>query len=216
MPYTYSVAWQVTHNGASIMRPLVMDYAGDPQVLNIGDQYLFGPSIMVNPVTTQGATSRTVYLPGHTAWFDFWTGDRETASRSIVATAPIQTTPLYIPAGSILPMGPTMQFIGEKPADPIELRIYRGANGSFTLYEDEGDTYHYEKGVYATIPIDWNEATQTLRIGERKGSFPGMLKGRTFNIVLVSPNHGVGVDTTTTPDRTIQYSGRSVSVRLAR
>jgi alpha-D-xyloside xylohydrolase len=93
--------------------------------------------------------------------------------------------PLYIPGGSILPLGPQMQFIGEKPADPIELRIYGGANGSFTLYEDEGDTYHYEKGIYATIPIDWDEATQTLHIGERKGSFPGMLKDLTFNIVLV-------------------------------
>jgi alpha-D-xyloside xylohydrolase len=124
--------------------------------------------------------------------------------------------PLYIPGGSILPLGPQMQFIGEKPADPIELRIYGGANGSFTLYEDEGDTYHYEKGIYATIPIDWDEATQTLHIGERKGSFPGMLKDLTFNIVLVSANHGAGVDTATTPDRTIHYSGRSVSVRLAR
>jgi alpha-D-xyloside xylohydrolase len=216
MPYTYSVAWQVTHNGASIMRPLVMDYATDPQVLTIGDQYLFGPSIMVNPVTTQGATSRTVYLPGRTSWFDFWTGNYEAAGRSIEAAAPVQTTPLYIPAGSILPLGPTMQFIGEKAADPIELRIYRGANGSFTLYEDEGDTYYYEKGVYATISIDWNEAAQTLRIGERKGAFPGMLKDRTFNIVLVSLNHGVGVAPTAAPDRTVHYSGHSIAAKFSR
>jgi alpha-D-xyloside xylohydrolase len=214
MPYTYSVAWQVTHNGASMMRPLVMDYSNDKQTLSIGDQYLFGPSIMVNPVTAQGATSRPVYLPGHNNWVDFWTGKSEASGRSIEATAPLQTMPLYIPAGSILPLGPPIQYVSEKPADPIELRIYRGANGSFTLYEDEGDTYHYEKGVYATIPLDWNEATQTLRIGERKGSFPGMLKQRTFNVVFVSANHGIGVDDTPKPDRTIKYSGQSISVKL--
>ena len=198
------------------MRPLVMDYAKDKQVLSIGDQYLYGPSIMVNPVTTQGASSRTVYLPGHNNWVDFWTGKSEASGRSIEATAPLQTMPLYISAGSILPMGPRIQFVGEKPADPIELRIYRGANGSFTLYEDEGDTYHYEKGFYATIPMDWNEASQTLRIGERKGSFPGMLKDRTFDVVIVSANHGTGVEGTTSPDRRIKYSGRSISVKLPR
>jgi alpha-D-xyloside xylohydrolase len=216
MPYIYSVAWQVTHSGASIMRPLVMDYADDKLVLNIGDQYLYGPSIMVNPVTTQGAISRAVYLPGRSSWYDFWTGNREAAGRSIEANAPVQTMPLYVPAGAILPLGPKIQFVGEKAADPIELRVYRGANGSFTLYEDEGDTYHYEKGIYATILMDWNDATQTLRIGERKGAFPGMQKERTFNIVIVSANHGSGVGETTNPDRIVKYSGRSVSVRLAR
>jgi alpha-D-xyloside xylohydrolase len=124
--------------------------------------------------------------------------------------------PLYVPAGAVLPMGPKILYVGEKPADPMELRVYRGANGSFDLYEDEGDTYHYEKGVYAVIPIRWNDATRTLTIGARKGSFPGMLKERTFDVVLVSADHGAGVEATATPDRSIHYSGRAVSVAFPR
>jgi alpha-D-xyloside xylohydrolase len=212
MPYTYSVAWQVTSAGSSIMRPLVMDFAADQQALSIGDQYLFGPSIMVNPVATQGAITRPVYLPGHALWYDFWTGNTLPAGQKIEAPAPHQTMPLYVRAGAILPMGPLLQYVGEKPADPIELRIYRGANGSFTLYEDEGDTYRYEQGVYATIPISWNEAAHTLTLGPRKGKFPGMLEKRVIHVVFVTPNHGNGVEVTKDPDRTIQYSGRTLSI----
>jgi alpha-D-xyloside xylohydrolase len=216
MPYTYSVAWQVTSDGSTIMRPLIMDFSGDKEVLNIGDQYLFGPAIMVNPVTAQGAISRDVYLPGTATWYDFWTGKSEAPARHIDAPAPLETMPLYVRAGSIIPMGPLLQYVGEKPANPIELRIYRGANGSFTLYEDEGDSYHYERGIYATIPIIWSDASHTLTIGARKGTFPGMLRQRTFNVVFVTANHGVGVDVTTSPDRTVTYSGRSLSIRVAK
>jgi alpha-D-xyloside xylohydrolase len=213
IPYLYSVAWSVTSDGSTIMRPLVMDFSQDRKALNIGDQYLFGPSIMVSPVTTQGALSRTVYLPGKDSWYDFWTGKVESSGRSIDAAAPVQTMPLYVRAGSILPMGPMIQYVAEKPADPIELRIYRGASGSFTLYEDEGDTYHYEKGIYATIPITWNDSTHTLLFGERKGAFPGMLQQRVFNIVFVAPDHGNGVEVTPKPDQTIRYTGRSISLK---
>jgi alpha-D-xyloside xylohydrolase len=216
MPYMYSVAWQVTSAGGSILRPLVMDFADDKQARNIGDQYLYGPAIMVNPVTTQGATTRAVYLPGKQSWYDFWTGATEAPGKSIDAAAPLDRMPLYVRAGSILSLGPLIQYTGEMPADPIELRIYRGANGSFTLYEDEGDTYHYEKGVYATIPIAWNEATRTLTLGQRKGSFPGMLQQRTFNVVFVAANHGNGVEVTANPDRTIAYSGHPLSIQVAK
>ncbi len=216
MPYTYSVAWQVTSAGSTIMRPLVMDFADDKEVLNIGDQYLFGPAIMVNPVATQGATSRGVYLPGKGIWYDFWTGKTETAGRHIDAVAPVQTMPLYIRAGSIVPMGPLVQYVAEKPADPIELRIYRGANGTLTLYEDEGDTYRYEKGAYATIPITWNDTTQTLTVGVRKGGFPGMLKKRTFNVVFVKVNHGNGVGVTKRADHSLRYFGQAISVKAAK
>jgi alpha-D-xyloside xylohydrolase len=153
-----------------------------------------------------------VYFPGQGDWYDFWTGGTEASGQSIEAPAPLDRMPLYVRAGSIIPMGPLLQYVGEKPVDPIELRVYRGANGAFTLYEDEGDTYHYEKGVYATIPITWNEATQTLTIGARKGSFPGMLRKRTFNVVFVSASHGNGVEVTNHPDRTIQYSGRTLII----
>ena len=216
MPYMYSVAWQVTSEGASIMRPLVLDFAEDKQALNIGDEYLYGPAILVNPVTTPGATTRSVYLPGHAAWYDFWTGRLETSGRFINATAPMEKMPLYIRSGSIIPLGPFLQYVGERPGDPIELRIYRGSDGSFNLYEDEGDTYRYEKGVYATIPIIWNEASHTLTIGQRRGSFPGMLRQRTFNVVFVTANHGNGIDVTANPDRVIKYSGLRITRRVAK
>jgi alpha-D-xyloside xylohydrolase len=215
LPYIYSVSWQVTSNGYTMMRPLVMDFSADPGVLNIGDQFMFGPAIMVSPVTQAGATSRDLYLPGSTGWYDFWTGKQETSGKQITAAAPIDILPLYIRAGSIIPMGPLVQYVNEKPDGPIELRIYRGADGTFTLYEDDGRTYAYEKGAYATIPISWNQATQTLTIGQRVGTFPEMIKERTFNVIFVKDNHGNGVTPVDQPDRVVKYSGNSISVRPA-
>lgn len=213
LPYLYSTAWQVTSDGNTFMRPLVMDFPGDPQALSIGDQYLFGPSIMVTPITTAGMTNRSVYLPASSApWFNFWTGETFPAGQRVEAAAPVETVPLFIRPGSIIPLGPFVQYSAEKPVDPIELRIYRGADGKFTLYEDEGDNYNYEKGKYATIPISWNEATHTLEIGKRTGRFPGMLKERTFNIVWVSQDHGAGVSITEKPDAVVRYSGKAVKV----
>jgi alpha-D-xyloside xylohydrolase len=215
MPYIYSVAWQVTSNGSTFMRPLVMDFASDKQVLNIGDQYLFGPAIMVNPVTTAGAVTRPVYLPaGNAPWFDFWTGATAPAGQKVEAAAPVETLPLFVRPGSIVPMGPFVQYTSEKPADPIELRVYPGANGSFTLYEDEGDSYRYEKGAYATIPFAWDDAAKTLTIGARKGDFPGMLKDRTFHVIVVKEKHGNGIATTEKPDQVVKYSGSEVKVKM--
>lgn len=214
MPYLYSTAWQVTSEGAPFMRPLVVDFPKDPQALNIGSQYLFGPAIMVTPVTTAGATNCSVYLPAASApWFNFWTGETSPAGQRVETAAPVETLPLFVKPGSIVPMGPFLQYSSEKPADPIELRIYRGADGKFTLYEDVGDTYNYEKGQYATIPISWNEATQTLEIGQRTGEFPGMLKERTLNIVWVSANHGAGIPITEKPDAVVHYTGAAVTVK---
>lgn len=213
LPYLYSVTWQVTTNGSTFMRPLVMDFPKDPQVLGIGDQYFFGPSIMVTPVTTAGATTRSVYLPASGApWYNFWTGESSPAGQRVEAAAPVQTLPLFVRPGSIIPMGPFLQYSSEKPADPLELRVYPGANGSFTLYEDEGDSYNYEKGKNATIPIFWNDAKHTLEIGKRKGEFPGMLKERTFNIVWISENRGAGIPSTEKPDAVIHYKGDAVRI----
>jgi alpha-D-xyloside xylohydrolase len=212
MPYIYSLAWKTTSEGYTIMRPLVMDFREDTRAQNIGDQFLFGPAILVNPVTEPGATTRRLYLP-NAKWYDFWTGAAIQGGRTLDAPSPIDRMPLYVRAGSIVPFGPDLQYAAEKSADPIELRVYRGANGTFTLYEDENDSYDYEKGVHATTPFSWDEAAYTLTIGDRTGSFPGMLEKRTFRIVFVTENHGTGGGLTENADKTVEYSGKRVAVK---
>src|SRR5271157_1888897 len=370
LPYIYSLGWQVTHNGYTIMRGLAMDFTSDHKTYSIDDQYMFGPAIMVSPVTEYmyhrppedgilvapenfrtkdgkpglNATyycddefknachedvepdvnldwytgwasfitgpkfsvrwegklipsetgsyrfnlksfgsrrvyldgkevphnyesmeswtvpvalaagkeydfkfetansalgafrakvywktpaihareavveprekTRSVYLPAGSSWIDFWTGEKLEGGRSVAADAPIEKIPLMIKAGSILPMGPFIQYSTEKPADPIELRIYPGANGSFTLYEDENDNYNYEKGVYSTIGFYWNDARRQLTIDARKGEFPGMLKTRIFQAVIVGKGHGTGVEVTNNPDQVISYQGEQKTVQL--
>ena len=211
LPYIYSEAWQVTSNHGTLMRPLVMDWHDDVEAQNTGDEYLFGPAILVSPVTTQGATSRSVYLP-KTTWYDFWTGKREDGGKRIEADAPLEKLPLYVRAGSIIPMGPTMEWSTEKPADPIEIRVYPGADGDFTLYEDENDNYDYAKGQHATIQLHWDDAAKTLTIGARQGSFPGMLKQHTFNVVVVGEGRGVGFGSD--QGKTVVYKGERVVVKL--
>jgi alpha-D-xyloside xylohydrolase len=213
LPYIYSVSWQVTSNGSSMLRPLVMDFASDRDALTVADQYLFGPALMVNPVTEPGASSRSVYLPGKAAWYNFWTGKREAPGRRADAAAPIETMPLYVPAGSILPLGPDIEYVDQKPPDPIEVRVYSDADGSFTLYEDAGDSYDYEHGAYTAIPFRWNDAAKTLIIGKRTGAYEGMLKNRTFRIVLVDQRHGGGLDESAGA-RVAAYSGEEVRVKL--
>ena len=211
MPYIYSMAWMVTSAGYTPMRALAMDFRSDPRVLNVGDQFMFGPAILVTPVTEPGADTRRLYLP-KTTWYDFWTGRSQAGGGMITSAAPLDRIPLFLRAGSILAMGPDLEYASEQPADPIELRVYRGADGAFTLYEDENDGYNYEKGVYATIPIQWNETSKTLTIGQRKGKFPGMLESRTFRIVFVSENHGAGIDPVAPADKTVTYTGEALSV----
>ena len=213
LPYIYSTSWQVTSDGGTMLRPLMMDFGDDTNALDIGDQFLFGKKIMVSPVTQAGATTRSIYLPGHGNWYDFWTGKRTAGGQKIDAASPIETLPLFVCAGTILPLGPVVQYVSEKPANPIELRVYRGADGAFTLYEDQGDNYSYEKGVFATIPMTWNEASGTLTIGERDGQFPGMLKEHTFRVVFVDENHGVGGDETERVDAIVKYAGQKVVVQ---
>jgi alpha-D-xyloside xylohydrolase len=213
MPYIYSQAWQVTSNHSTLMRPLVMDWREDFEAQNTGDEYLFGPAILVSPVYLQGATTRSVYLP-QSLWYDFWTGDKVDATKAgqrIQADAPLAKLPLYVRAGSIIPMGPKMEWTTEKPSDPIELRIYPGANGDFTLYEDQNDGYQYEKGAHATIPIHWDDAAKTLTLGPREGTFEGMQAGHTFNIVLVNKSHGAGIEASS-PDKTVTYTGARSAV----
>jgi alpha-D-xyloside xylohydrolase len=158
--------------------------------------------------------TRSVYLPAGNQWTDFWTGQTVRGGQTIVADAPIDKLPLLVKAGAIVPMGPFVQYATEKPADPIELRIYPGTDGSFTLYEDENDSYRYEQGVYSTIAFHWDDARRRLTIDDRKGSFPGMLKERTFCIVIVGPDHGTGVEITGNPDKVIAYQGEGQIVQF--
>jgi len=211
LPYNYSVAWKTTSENYTPMRALPMDFPKDKQALPIGDEFMFGPAFLVCPVTQPQAMDRTVYLPSGTTWIDFWSGESRSGGVTTTANAPLNRLPLFVRAGSIVPLGPVVEYAMEKPADPIELRVYPGANGKFTLYEDEGDGYSYEKNVFAAIPIEWNETRQTLTLGKRSGKFPGMLNERAFHVVFVSPNHGTGMSETTT-DAMIHYTGKTLTV----
>ena len=211
LPYIYSLAWKTTNESYTPMRPLVMDFRADARAADIGDEFMFGPAFLVNPVTEPGATTRQIYLPD-TKWYDFWTGAQTAGGKTIIANAPMDLLPLYIRAGSIVPLGPEMEWSTQKQEDPIELRVYRGADGNFTLYEDENDGYNYEKGIYATIPFHWDDAKQTLTIGDRKGEFPGMLQSRTFRIIFAGENHGAGIDSEANADKMVRYAGKEMTV----
>lgn len=214
LPYIYSLAWKVTSEGYTIMRSLAFDFRNDPNINSIPDQYMFGPAFLVNPVTGRGQNTRKVYLPASIKWYDFWTGKKVVGGHIIEAAAPVETIPLYIKAGSIVPMGPFLQYATEKTADPLEIRVYQGADCEFNLYEDENDTYNYEKGVYSTISFKWDNSKRQMIIAKRKGSFPGMPTVRTFQIVLVSQNKGTGVGITDNPDKTVEYNGEEQVIKL--
>jgi alpha-D-xyloside xylohydrolase len=158
--------------------------------------------------------TRDIYLPAGSNWLDFWTGKKYSGGRTITADAPVSKIPLLIKEGSIIPMGPFVQYSDEKKPDSIEIRIYPGADAKFILYEDENDNYNYEKGVYSTIPFYWDDDKQELSIGDRKGSFPGMLEKRTFKIIFVKQEHGIGVEITENPDKTIQYEGKKLTIKI--
>jgi alpha-D-xyloside xylohydrolase len=211
MPYIYSLAWKVTSEGYTMTRALPFDFPDDASVRNIANQFMFGPALLVNPVTAAGATSRTVYLPAGT-WYDFWTGavNNGAAGRTAAPDAPLQRIPLYARAGAILPMGPNIQYATQS-ADPIELRIYPGADGSFNLYEDQGDGYGYETGSYSIIPISYSQSTGRVTVGQRTGSFTGMPVNRTFNVVFVASGKGVDTTVTANPDCVIPYTGAGIT-----
>ncbi len=165
-------------------------------------------------MTEAKARTRPVYLPEAAGWYDFWTGAAVAGGQTIEAPAPYDAIPLFVRAGALVPFGPEIQYTSEKPADPITLFVYTGADGAFTLYEDDGLTYGYERGASARIPIHWSDATRTLTIGRREGSFPGMLGERTLQIVVVSKARPVGFSFAPAIDKTVQYRGESTDVRI--
>jgi alpha-D-xyloside xylohydrolase len=216
LPYIYSLAGAVTQNAATILRPLVMDFRTDPTSREISDEYMFGPAFLVSPITTYQATSRSVYLPPAAGWYGFWDGSFQTGGQTITAPAPFDAMPVYVRAGSIVPIGPALQYTDQTPANPIVLYVYSGADGSFSLYEDEGHSYDYEGGAFTRIPITWTDATKTLTIGARQGSFAAMLSSRTFQVVRISPTNAVGFSPTTAPAvaATVTYTGAAITQML--
>ena len=184
LPYIYSEAWKVTQ-GSTMMRPLVMDFNGDAEAVKQPFEYMFGKAFLVAPITEAGVAQRDVYLPKLLNWYDFWTGKRFEGGQTVKAEAPLDRIPLFVKAGSIVPMGPVVQHSAQDSNQELEIRIYEGGNGEFSLYEDEGDNYNYEKGQFSIILFTWDDATKTLTIADRSGSFQGMLKKRIFNVVLV-------------------------------
>ena len=232
LPYIYSTSWDVTANQSTMMRALVMDFANDQNALDINNQYMFGKSLLVCPVTKPMYSklsvngkdtarvedfsvirNEAVYLPKGTDWFDFWTGEKYPGGQTLTKETPIDITPLYVRAGSIVPIGPEVQYAAEKKWDNLEIRVYAGAGGEFTLYEDENDNYDYEKGIYSTITFTWDDVKKVLTINESKGSFPGMLNERKFNIVWVSKNKCVGMGPVAVYDSVVAYSGKKVVVK---
>jgi alpha-D-xyloside xylohydrolase len=212
-PYIYSLAGAVTQNDATFMRPLVMEFPLDTAAREINDEYMFGTAFLIAPVTKYQARSRSVYLPKDAIWYDFWTGAKA-PSGQFEAPAPLDAMPVFARAGSIIPFGPERQYIAEKSSDPITLYVYAGANGRFTLYEDEGVNYNYEQGAFSQIPMEWNDKARTLNIGKRQGSFAGMLHSRTFQVVLVSPQRPIGFSFDQKPVQSVRYQGEAATLKL--
>lgn len=213
MPYIYSLAGMTWLNDYTIMRALVMDFPGDAKVREISDQYMFGPALMVCPVYAYGARNRKVYFPGNEGWYNLYSGSYIAGNQTISVDAPYERMPLFVRAGSIVPFGPEIMYSDEKQPETITLFVYGGHDGSFTLYEDEGVNYNYEKGDYATIPFIYNDANKTLEIGERKGTFNGMLKQRMFNIVYADQENPAAMKSGAT-GTLIGYAGTAVKVEL--
>jgi alpha-D-xyloside xylohydrolase len=235
IPYLYSIAWQVTSNNDSYMRPLFADFAADRQVWNMTDEFMFGHSILAcpiidpqyteekivrtdamtgwdrNDVRSQKEEGRSIdftatksavkYLPKGASWYDFWTGKRYKGGQNVNLQTTLDRVPMFVRAGSILPLGPEMQYVGEKTWDNLEIRVYPGTDGTFTLYEDEGDSYHYEQGIYSTITFRWDDRNHTLTIANRQGNYPGMLQQRQFSITLPDGRQ-----------KTVNYDGHSQTV----
>ncbi len=233
LPYIYSMAGDCTQHNGTMMRALVMDYAADKKASRLNDEYLFGRNLLVKPVTDplytykdskkkghtiypdvkKAAAPVNVYLPKGNKWYDFWSNAQYEGGQDIQRLCPIDIMPVFVKAGTILPFGPDVQYSSEKPWDELEIRVYPGADGSFTLYEDEGDNYNYEKGKFSEIQFSWAEAHRSLSIAPRKGNFKGMLQSRKFHIVLVGENSGAG-NQPMQASQSVDYTGKAVKVQL--
>ncbi|HEX5184427.1 MAG TPA: TIM-barrel domain-containing protein [Allosphingosinicella sp.] len=213
LPYIYTLAADTWFADGTIMRGLVMDFPADRALWGINDEYLFGHDLLVAPVTVFKARTRPVTLPAGASWYDFYSGHFFTGGQRIDADAPYEHIPLFVRAGSILPIGPELQYAAEKPEDPITLNVYTGADGHFSLYEDDGTSLGYQRGAFARIPMRWNERTRTLTIGARQGAFPAMLQTRTFRIRWITPGRPLDLDAA---DIEVRYDGAAQEVKAPR
>ncbi|MBP3230320.1 MAG: DUF5110 domain-containing protein [Prevotella sp.] len=224
LPYIYSMAGEVVQHSGMMMRPLVMDFAHDKTARRLNDEYMFGHALLVKPVTDplytwkddrkqgheiypdirKAAAPVSVYLPSGAQWYDFFTGERHEGGRTLLRPTPITDMPVYVRAGSILPFGPDVQYSSERPWDDLEIRIYPGADATFTLYEDEGDNYNYERDQFTEITFHWNDTARTLTIGQRRGQYKGMLQQRQFRIVVAGQQDK--------PAKVINYDGKNVDI----
>jgi alpha-D-xyloside xylohydrolase len=213
LPYIYSLAWRVTNEGYTIQRGLPMDWPADPRVRDIGDQFMFGPALLVAPITQPGSTRREVYLPQASAWYDFWTGGR-IEGNTVESSAPLNRIPVYVRAGSIVPLGPVVQNAAA-PTDMLEVRVYPGADASFEWYSDAGDTYDYEKGERRIVPMHWEDATRTLTLGDAIGKYPGMPGRIRIVLVVVREGHGAGIEVTEdSSDGETLYDGKAARIKV--
>jgi len=225
MPYIYSLAGLTTQSDYTMLRALAFDFRADPATYNIADQFMFGPAFLVNPVTTpmyfsanstaiEGASkTRSVYLPLGSDWYDFWTGQRYAGGQTICADAALDAMPLYVRSGSIVPMGPDITYADERPNAPLELHIYPGQDGSFTLYDDEGDNYNYEQGQFALLRLSWDDTVRRFTLHERQGSYPGMPDSREFRIFMENDTNTIPLSDGSST-RSVLYEGREISIDL--
>ena len=214
MPYLYSLAGWAHFKDYTLMRALVMDFNGDREVLNIGNQWMLGPALMACPVGYYKARNRSVYFPKQCGWYDLYTGAHMAGGQRLVVDAPYERIPVFVREGAIIPFGPRMEWSDEKIAELINLYVYAGQNGTFQLYEDEGTNYNYERGKYVTIDISYDDASRTVSFSARKGQFPGMLKQRRFNVVLITKDAPKPLKLDNPEGRMVQYQGKAVSVTL--
>ena len=214
MPYLYSLAGWAHFKDYTLMRALVMDFNGDREVENIGNQWMLGPALMACPVGYYKARNRSVYFPAQCGWYNLYTGEYTEGGRHLIVEAPYEQIPVFVREGAIIPFGPEMEWSDEKPAELINLYIYAGKDGQFQLYEDEGTNYNYEKGKYATIDITYDDATRTVSFGARKGQFNGMLKNRRFNVVLITGDNPKPLNLDNPDGKMVQYAGKAISVNL--
>ena len=211
LPYIYSEGWQVSSKGSTLMRPLVMDFKDDQTAVSQAYEYMFGKSLLVAPITEPGVKQWKVYLPKNNQWFDFWTGASYQGGQTVEAAAPQDKIPVFVKSGAIIPMGSVVQYSSQKPADTLEIRVYTGANGSFKLYNDEGDNYNYEKGKLKVIGFNWNEKSQQLTIDKVQGNYSGASAKQVFNIVWLGKNNGI--KSSTTPTKMVVYTGKVLTIK---